>query len=59
MTMMCPHCGKKFPNMKSSLIKKHEYPQGTTCPGTGQTPRNALTDFRPLWKDLKEEGSAA
>jgi len=52
---MCPHCGKRFgpgesPTDPSRLVPTHDYPAHTrqVCPGSGQKPRNALTDHRPL-----------
>jgi hypothetical protein len=55
-TYMCPHCGEIFARLKSdSLIPTHDFPKPcrSVCPGSGQNPRNADTDRRPLWKDLK------
>jgi hypothetical protein len=49
---MCPHCGKIWSGMKD-LIPTHDFPVPcrAVCPGSGQCPRNPLTDKRPLWKD--------
>jgi hypothetical protein len=57
---MCPHCGEVFKRHGfSSLIPTHDFPKPcrAVCPGSGQNPRNSLTDNRPLWKDLTEEES--
>lgn len=58
---MCPHCGWKFPTRraKRGLVPPHPWePSGMLrafCPGSSQIPRNPLSDFRPLWKDLPKE----
>lgn len=44
---MCPHCGALFDSDYS--IPVHFYENGAYCSGTGQVPRNPLTDGRPLW----------
>lgn len=46
---MCPHCGQLF--RSSSLIPIHDEapPARAVCPGSGQNPRNPLSDRRPLW----------
>ncbi len=55
--LMCPHCGLTFVAvLVNHLIPVHSYvPEGQTqavpCPGSRQTPRNADSDKRPLWKD--------
>lgn len=52
---MCPHCGEIFVALNSSrLIPTHDFPRPfrAVCPGSGQNPRNPLSDSRPLWKDL-------
>lgn len=52
--MKCPHCGREYSSRaRKPLIPTHDYPPTcrSVCPGSGQTPRNAETDFRPLWKD--------
>jgi hypothetical protein len=52
---MCPHCGKVFDPVKGDgSIPSHSWPEPLrqVCPGSGQHPRNPLTDRRPLWKDL-------
>lgn len=48
----CPHCGELY-SERNQLIPTHQYPKrsGRLCPGSGQTPRNAESDRRPLWKD--------
>jgi len=51
---MCPHCGELFaPEIMTGLIPTHDFPKPcrTVCPGSGQHPRNSLSDKRPLWKD--------
>ena len=62
--MKCPHCGKVYANLRSSLIPDHpcvverDWPGNYVmiqCPGSGQYPRNAESDKRPLWKDEKKE----
>ena len=61
--MKCPHCGKVYKNLRTPLIPEHTsdnlYVQPSIgvwiiCPGSGQYPRNALSDKRPLWKDEKK-----
>jgi len=61
--MKCPHCGREYsqqacrPLIPGHTIEiKEEQPtmtviSGKRCPGSGQTPRNAESDMRPLWKD--------
>lgn len=55
---MCPHCGKLFGHC-TGLIPTHDYPVPcrAVCPGSQQTPRNPLSDMRPLWKDEKKDGN--
>lgn len=73
--MKCPHCGKVYKNLRSSLIPYHNddsvvvlssemsaaaLESGATeelpiCPGSGQYPRNADSDKRPLWKDERKQ----
>ena len=64
--MKCPHCGKVYKNLRSSLIPYHNFvsavalESGVTeelpiCPGSGQYPRNAASDKRPLWKDERKD----
>jgi hypothetical protein len=59
--MKCPHCGREYsPQACKPLIPTHDWPPPcrAVCPGSGQIPRNAETDRRPLWKDdpeLKQE----
>lgn len=52
---MCPHCGEQFKphDCPAGLIPYHDFPRPgrALCPGSHQTPRNPLTDRRPLWKD--------
>lgn len=52
--MMCPHCGELF-RYNVRLIPTHDFPKPCrmVCPGSGQIPRNSLSDKRPLWKDLR------
>lgn len=45
---MCPHCGTLFDKV-DDLIPAHHYENGSWCAGTGQIPRNPLSDGRPLW----------
>lgn len=56
---MCPHCGWTYqPDGDGwSLVPTHDFPKPAraVCPGSQQTPRNAQTDRRPLWKDEKAE----
>ncbi len=50
----CPHCGKLYQMAECTpLIPTHDYPPlcRSVCPGSGQHPRNAMSDRRPLWKD--------
>lgn len=54
----CPHCGWIY-NPSShdggfALVPDHladSYDRLMSCDGAGQTPRNAASDNRPLWKD--------
>lgn len=59
---MCPHCGWKYDPgavpreggiSAYDLVPTHDWPQPCrqVCPGSRQTPRNAESDRRPLWKD--------
>lgn len=59
----CPHCGREYSSRACKPnIPQHADPfcrvlhQGVftpvNCPGSGQVPRNAASDHRPLWKDL-------
>lgn len=56
----CPHCGEIFhaPRCRDGLIPTHDFPRLTrrVCPGSGNAPRNAMSDRRPLWKDIQEAG---
>jgi hypothetical protein len=50
----CPHCGFTYNPRRygHDLTPVHAYPSpDTECPGSKQVPRNAESDFRPLWKD--------
>lgn len=49
-TGMCPHCGDEV-TLSGSLTTMHDWPHFTRqmCPGSGQIPRNAESDARPLW----------
>jgi hypothetical protein len=52
--MKCPHCGREYSAKACKpLVPKHGLcaERITVCPGSGQVPRNAETDRRPLWKD--------
>lgn len=56
--MKCPHCGREYSARACKpLIPQHSWVnrQGETvpvhCPGSGQVPRCAASDKRPLWKD--------
>jgi len=46
---MCPHCGELF--SPCDLIPTHNWPKPTrqVCPGSGQIPRDPISDGRPLW----------
>lgn len=47
--LMCPYCGEAGFNW-CHLIPEHQAPDSfDSCPGTGQIPRNAESDRRPLW----------
>jgi len=46
---MCPQCGRLFKRHRlCRLIPDHEGEQGK-CYGSGQNPRNSLSDARLLW----------
>lgn len=47
---MCPHCGEEV-RLRHSLTATHDWPKPTrqVCPGSGQNPRCAESDARPLW----------
>ncbi len=53
--MKCPHCGREYSARACRpLIPSHEIHGplvNMRCPGSGQTPRNAASDKRILWKD--------
>ena len=52
--MKCPHRGREYSDRACRpLIPTHDYPKlaRQVCPGSGQQPRNAESDMRPLWKD--------
>jgi len=59
--MKCPHCGREYSQRACRpLVPVHKIKQYNShtcdkrleqCPGSGQVPRNAETDMRPLWKD--------
>jgi len=52
--MKCPHCGREYSQRACRpLIPNHDF-ESKPCPGNGQTPRNAASDRRPLWKDDPE-----
>ena len=56
--MKCPHCGREYSlRACNPNIPTHDWPPPcrAVCPGSGQIPRNALTDNRPLWKDLPND----
>jgi hypothetical protein len=46
---MCPHCGKLVKT--APLVPTHDWPATIrqVCPGSGQIPRCAESDARPLW----------
>lgn len=48
--MMCPHCGL-IVELRDGLVCPHSERNGPirVCPGTGQNPRCAESDGRPLW----------
>jgi hypothetical protein len=46
--LMCPHCGRLVGIRKSGLTFTH-WDIGDYCPGSGQNPRCAESDGRPLW----------
>lgn len=54
--LKCPHCGELFTpaQLKSDLTPTHDFPRPcrAVCPGSGQYPRDAESDNRPLWKDV-------
>lgn len=37
--------------MSGAAMDSGAYEELVKCPGSGQTPRNAQSDKRPLWKD--------
>lgn len=37
--------------MSSAALDSGAAEEEIECPGSGQQPRNAEADFRPLWKD--------
>lgn len=50
--LMCPHCGSLGPvDPETGLVPTHDWPKPMrqVCPGSGQKPRNAESDRRPLW----------
>jgi hypothetical protein len=53
----CPHCGFLYSPSRFvggwNLVPSHAFPEASqdVCPGSKQTPRNPLSDHRPLWKD--------
>lgn len=48
-TGMCPHCGAEV-EIHDSLTEFHNWGFAqVVCPGSGQNPRNAESDGRPLW----------
>lgn len=59
--MKCPNCGREFSARACKpLVPEHMVPEKRTfdpklkslvCPGSGQTPRNAESGVRPLWRD--------
>ena len=55
--MICPHCGME----PKALVDYHLIPEHSLenrkCPGSGQIPRNAESDRRPLWKEAKRDRS--
>lgn len=61
--MACPHCGREYSQRACKpLVPEHGYSPprrgveiavtAMVCPGSGQVPRNAESDRRPLWKDV-------
>ena len=58
---MCPHCGWKYEG-RGGLVPIHFTANpGGRCQGSGQVPRNAESDKRPLWTELdhlRHEGHA-
>lgn len=50
-TGMCPHCGEEVGLAEGGLTEYHDWPKPTrqVCPGSGQNPRCAESDARPLW----------
>lgn len=59
--LKCPHCGHGFTYDQVGFaspipgcIPSHG-DERWACPGTGQAPRNALSDRRPLWKDERHD----
>lgn len=61
----CPHCGFEYRPADAhwasqhpwDAVPTHDFPKPcrAVCPGSGQHPRNAASDRRPLWKDLPPE----
>lgn len=47
---MCPHCGT-IVRVGGGLTVTHDWPPFTrqVCPGSGENPRCAASDGRPLW----------
>lgn len=47
---MCPHCGEEVA-IVNGLTAFHDQAEDAarTCPGSGQNPRCAESDARPLW----------
>lgn len=39
--------------MSAAALESGASEESIDCPGSGQYPRNALSDRRPLWKDLE------
>lgn len=59
--LKCPHCGWRFHRMAAGgKVPAHSwpFPARAVCPGAYQTPRNAESDHRPLWKDEVPEKGA-
>jgi hypothetical protein len=67
--MKCPYCGREYsqracrPLIPSHALNSPAHMSAAAldagaseeeCPGSGQTPRNAESDRRPLWRDLAE-----
>lgn len=52
---MCPHCGRVWADndpaypQSHGLTPSHSLLEAEWCPGSGQNPRNSLTDGRALW----------